>query len=79
MLLKHWKAAALLTVSVASHVDAGFLNFDWLAERSNDGASNKAPNKDQFIDSLVSKMSVSDLGELISANVSSEAMNIDIY
>lgn len=63
MLLKQWKAAALLAISVASHVDAGFLNFEGLAKRGNDGAANKPTNKDQFIDSLISKMTVSDLGE----------------
>ncbi|UKZ67853.1 uncharacterized protein TrAtP1_009011 [Trichoderma atroviride] len=56
MLLKHWKAAAFLAISVASQVDARFERAD-----SNDGTANKAPNKDQFIDSLISKMSVSDL------------------
>ncbi|KAJ4861462.1 fibronectin type III-like domain-containing protein [Trichoderma breve] len=61
MLLKQWKAVALLAISVASHVDAGFLNFEGLAKRSNDGAANKPTNKDQFIDSLISKMTVSDL------------------
>lgn len=61
MLLKHWKAAAFLAISVALQVDA---RFEPVADRSNDGTANKAPNKDQFIDSLISKMSVSDLGKL---------------
>ncbi|KKP03542.1 glycosyl hydrolase family 3 N terminal domain-containing protein [Trichoderma harzianum] len=61
MLLKHWKAAAVLAISAVLHVDAGFLNFEGLAKRSNDGAANKPTNKDQFIDSLISKMTVSDL------------------
>lgn len=60
MLFKHWNAAALLAISVASQVDAR----SELADRNNDGTANKAPNKDQFIDSLISKMSVSDLGKL---------------
>lgn len=60
MLLKHWKAAAFVAISVASQVDARFER----ADRSNDGTANKAPNKDQFIDSLISKMSVGDLGKL---------------
>jgi hypothetical protein len=63
MLLKHWKAVACLAISVASQVDASFLNFEGLAKRSNDATTNKAPNKDQFIESLISKMSVSDLGK----------------
>ncbi|KAL7920756.1 glycoside hydrolase family 3 protein [Trichoderma austrokoningii] len=53
MLFKHWKAAAFLTISVTPQIDARF-------ERAND-ATTKVPNKDQFIDSLISKMSVSDL------------------
>ncbi|KAM0254386.1 hypothetical protein ACHAQJ_006855 [Trichoderma viride] len=61
MLLKHWKTAALVAVSVTSQVDASFLNYERQTERSNDGTANKAPNKDQFIDSLISKMTVSDL------------------
>lgn len=63
MLLKQWKAAALLAISVASHVDAGFLNFEGLAKRNNDAAATKPTNKDQFVESLISKMTVSDLGE----------------
>lgn len=63
MLLKHWKAAAFLAISAVSYVDASLLNFEWLAERSNDGTAIKPPDKDQFIDSLISKMSVSDLGK----------------
>lgn len=59
MLLKHWKAAAFVAIAVASKVDARFER----ADRSNDGSANKAPNKDQFIDSLISKMTVSDLGK----------------
>jgi hypothetical protein len=61
MLFKHWKAAAFVAISVASQVDAGF---GAVTDRSNDGTASKAPNKDQFIDSLISKMSVSDLGKL---------------
>lgn len=60
MLLKHWKAAAFLAISAASQIDA---RFERLAEKSNDGTAHNAPNKDQFVDSLVSKMSVSDLGK----------------
>lgn len=61
MLFKHWKAAAFVVISVASQVDA---RLEPVTDRSNDGTANKAPNKDQFIDSLISKMSVSDLGKL---------------
>lgn len=61
MLLEHWKAAAFVAISVALQVDA---SFGPVADRSNDETANKAPNKDQFIDSLISKMSVSDLGTL---------------
>lgn len=60
MLFKHWKAAAFVAIAVAVQVDARFER----ADRSNDATANEAPNKDQFIDSLISKMSVSDLGKL---------------
>lgn len=60
MLFKHWKTASFFAISVASQIDA---RFERLADRSNDGTTSRAPNKDQFIDSLISKMSVSDLGK----------------
>lgn len=59
MLFRHWKAAAFVAIAVASQVDARLER----ADRSNDETASKAPNKDQFIDSLISKMSVSDLGK----------------
>lgn len=59
MRFKHWKTASFFAISIASQIDA---RFDRLADRSNDRTINSAPNKDQFIDSLISKMSVSDLG-----------------
>ncbi|PTB43898.1 glycoside hydrolase family 3 protein [Trichoderma asperellum CBS 433.97] len=60
MRFKHWKTASFFAISIASQIDA---RFDRLADRSNDRTINSAPNKDQFIDSLISKMSVSDLDQ----------------
>ena len=56
MLLKHWKAAAFAAASIVSQVEAGFLNF------GRDASSTKPQNKDQFIESLISKLTLEDLG-----------------
>jgi hypothetical protein len=61
MLFKHWKAAAFLAFSATAQVDAGS---EPVTDRSNDGTANTALNKDQFIENLISKMSVSDLGKI---------------
>ncbi|PTB61683.1 glycoside hydrolase family 3 protein [Trichoderma citrinoviride] len=57
MLLKHWKAAAFAAASIVSQVEAGFLNF------GRDASSTKPQNKDQFIESLISKLTLEDLDQ----------------
>ncbi|KAL6874828.1 glycoside hydrolase family 3 protein [Trichoderma novae-zelandiae] len=59
MLLKQWKAAAFVAASIVSQVEAGFSNRP--STRSNDATSARPQDKTQFIDSLISKMTLSDL------------------
>ncbi|KAK1238424.1 hypothetical protein MKX07_006570 [Trichoderma sp. CBMAI-0711] len=56
MRLKHWKAAAFAAASIVSQVEAGFWNFgrDTLS-------STRTPTKDQFIEALISKLTLEDL------------------
>lgn len=56
MRLKHWKATAFLAVSIVSQTEAGFLNF------GRDASSTGPQNKTQFIESLISEMTLEDLG-----------------